>query len=62
MHTLTATATAVAPPVYAPRPRVWVAPVVRPYYGAGWRGPARGHDMLLTRVDAQRLGRSALQP
>jgi hypothetical protein len=33
-----------APRVYAPRPRVWVAPVVRPFYGAPWGGPARMHD------------------
>ena len=34
-----------APRVYAPRPRVWVAPVGRPAYGAPGRGgPARGHD------------------
>ena len=29
-----------APRVYAPRPRVWVAPVARPYYGGHWRGMA----------------------
>ena len=33
-----------APRVYAPRPRVWVAPIVRPFYGAPWRGPAPVHD------------------
>jgi len=35
-----------APRVYAPRPRVWVAPVGRSYYyGAPWRGGyGRGHD------------------
>jgi hypothetical protein len=34
-----------APRIYAPRPRVWVAPVVgRPYYGGHWRGHGRGHD------------------
>jgi hypothetical protein len=34
-----------SPRVYAPRPRVWVAPIGRPYYGAPWRGgPARFHD------------------
>ena len=30
-----------APRVYAPRPRVWVGPAVRPYYGAPWRAPVR---------------------
>lgn len=33
-----------APRVYAPRPRVWVGPGVRPYYGGGWRGPVGVHD------------------
>ena len=33
-----------APRVYAPRPRVYVAPVGRPYYGGHWRHPGRGHD------------------